>query len=333
MEIKKTIRSAPTPQINETAERSITRQRNAAGIAAVPDEFENVGPQSSLQEMTKNPTSPDRIVLSPTSAEQVELTKLLDQQRYGLLTVNLKPSQTDTKYSAAILNLAQITQKSPAELTALFNKYRLDPANLPVPPDMRVAQLFNDPAFDSTLNDLKSKIPSMYQNYKNEIANETSKANSINASNISSDTSVIDDLNTAPFKYLYNAQNGANTPEGQAWLQQRGMVGDRVSKLLSTMYPGAVINSNPAAGNWGDNANPTTLPGMIEFNGQLLNAVPDSSTGTIHFGNEGAKIDYPPVQLVPWEYDAYGAGAVSVPDWMEQANYPTHAYDNPWNQI
>jgi len=240
---------------------------------------------------------------------------------------------TNGKYPDAILNLAQVLHKSPAELDALFKKYGLDPGNLPDPPNRQVAELFNDPAFDPTLNKMKSKLQSSYQSFKNEITDQTSKANSINASNVASDKTETDDLNTAPFEYLYNAKNGANTPEGQSWIQQREMVGDRVTKLLSAMYPGAVVKSNPSAGDWGNPSDPSTLPGFIEFNGQPFNAVPNSSTGEIRFDKEGAKVDYPPVQLVTWEYDSNGAGAVSIPDWMQQTNYPTHAYDTPWNQV
>lgn len=312
MEIKRTISSAPTSQINETAETPATPERISHAISAIPDELESVDAQNILL-LGAN------LMASPVDSATPEIA-------------NLTPLAGGVTYPPEILNLAQVTGKSPAELTALFNKYGLDPANLPVPPDRRVAELFNDPAFDSTLNDLKSQIPSTYENYKNEIDNQTAQANNINASNVASDSSVGDDLNTAPFEYLYNAKNGANTPEGQAWIQQREQTADRVAELLSAMYPGAEISSNPAAGSWGDIATSTTLPGFIEFNGQPFNAVPDSSTGEIQFGNQGTKVDYPEVQLVTWEYDANGAGATQIPDWMQQTNYPTHAYDNPWNQ-
>lgn len=350
MEIKRLIGSVPIPEINEAAETPTAPERNS-GISGVSDAWENPSSQNKiLQEMTQTPASVGQQALS-NSTEQIELMKLLEQNRYGqmgspnirtrsngplspnLVITNPTAQATNVKYSDAILNLAQVLHKSPAELDALFKKYGLDPGNLPDPPNRQVSELFNDPAFDPTLNEMKSKLQSSYQSYKNEIAVQTTKANSINASNLASDKSVTDDLNTAPFEYLYNAKNGANTPEGQTWIQQREMVGDRVTKLLSAMYPGAVVNSNPSGGNWGNASGPSTLPGFIEFNGQPFNAVPNSSTGEIRFGNEGTKVDYPQVQLVTWEYDSNGAGAVSIPDWMQQTNYPTHAYDTPWNEV
>lgn len=347
MEIKRLIGSGPIPE-NQISETPTAPEINS-GISGVSDAWENSTSQNNtLQEMTQMPAVVAHQTLSK-STEQVELLKLLEQNRFGQIglpnirtksngplspnLVNTNPAIANVKYSDAVLNLAQVLHKSPAELDALFKKYGLDPANLPDPPNRQVAELFNDPAFDPTLNKMKSKLQSSYQDYKNEIAVQTSKANSINASNLASDKSVTDDLNTAPFEYLYNAKNGANTPEGQSWIQQREMVGDRVTKLLSTMYPGAVIKSNPSNGDWGNTSDPSSLPGFIEFNGQPFNAVPNSSSGEIRFGNEGAKVDYPDVQLVTWEHDSNGAGAVSIPDWMQQANYPTHAYDSPWNEV
>jgi hypothetical protein len=349
MEIKRLIGSGPIPD-NQMGETPTAPEINS-GISGVSDAWENSTSQNNaLQEMTQMPAVVAQQALS-NSTEQIELLKLLEQNRFGqigspnirtksnaplspnLVNTNPTAQPANVKYPDAILNLAQVLHKSPAELVALFKKYGLDPANLPDPPNRQVAELFNDPAFDPTLTKMKSKLQSSYQDYKNEIAFQTSKANSINASNLASDKSVTDDLNTAPFEYLYNAKNGANTPEGQAWIQQREMVGDRVTKLLSAMYPGAAVKSNPSNGDWGNTSDPSSLPGFIEFNGQPFNAVPNSSSGEIRFGNEGAKVDYPDVQLVTWEYDSNGAGAVPIPDWMQQANYPTHAYDTPWNEV
>lgn len=232
------------------------------------------------------------------------------------------------KYPPAIRNLVDMTGKSPDELVALFKKYGLDPRHMPEPPNGQVAALFNDPSFDSYLNSLKQQETDAYQNYKDEIAAQTAAANSINASNVASDTSVIDNLNTAPFHYLYNAYHGGEyTDEGKMWYQSRQAEADRAGSLLSAMYPGAAVG--PATGD------PTYYngKGYIEFNGKMLNMIPASENGRIQFvekNKPGFSLDRPHVDLIPWQYDAEGDAEVSVPDWMTDAGYPTHAYDTPW---
>ncbi len=219
-----------------------------------------------------------------------------------------------------LVKLSQVTGKSAAELEVLFKKYGLDPGNLPDPPNYQVAQLFNDPAFDSSLNNLKANVSSSYQNLQNQINYAKSEANSINNSNLASDTSVVDNLDTSSFKFLNDAYFH-HDPISLALSQGKTDLSYRSSTLLSAMYPGKDV---------------AYFGGGVKFGDKYINPCPDSSTGQIKFNNmipmtdvvmSSGEVNWPDVERVPWYYDSEGDAAVGPPYWMIAEGYPRAAYD------
>lgn len=219
-------------------------------------------------------------------------------------------------YSSSTSKLAQLTGKNPAEMIALLNNHGLDLGNLPNPPDSKIAALLNDPSFDSALNGLKAEVSSKYSDLKNEISKKAADANSINQSNLASDTSQVDNLDTTSFKYLYDAKNH-DDDKSKALNQAREQCADRIAAVLSALYPTASV---------GPTRNSDSSEKIV-FNGQTMNPFQLGNTGAIELGKDSA-VDYPSVDLVSFQVDTEGDGATSIPKWMRDSGYPTKKRDD-----
>jgi hypothetical protein len=241
--------------------------------------------------------------------------KTLDAEAIQPLFDDLKTEiTTATAFSPAIQSLAQTTGKEPAELEALFKKHGLDPANLPTPPDSKVAALLNDPEFSESIGNLKQGVADAYKGLKSEIDTQTSNANNLNAANVSSDTSNLDNLDVSSFKFLQDATNHTDD-KSNALIDARKNLANETANILSAMYGKTVTASTDP-----------TKAGTISFDGTNLNVCTSSLSGDIQFGSKG--IDWPDVSRVTYQIDAEGDGQTPIPDWMSKAGYPTHAYDN-----
>jgi hypothetical protein len=317
MEIKRNIGSSNIPIPIDTEPREVPQQLPIQrGIGNTSDSFERASQQDPQSMINTTIRQPSDSVSTGLEAKANNLQQAFEQNFFlstGIFQVPKKPKLEIGKDSLVLIKLSQVTGKSPAELEALFKKYGLDPGNLPDPPNDQVAALFNDPAFDSSLNNLKANVSSSYQNLQNQINYAKSEANSINNSNLASDTSVVDNLDTSSFKFLNEAYYHYD-PYSQALKSGLDQLCERTSDLLGAMYPGK--SSNDAYGG-------------VKFGDKWLNICPNSASGQIKFQQVGnPEVDWPDVQRVPWYYDSEGDAAVNPPSWMVNQGYPRIAYDN-----
>ena len=186
---------------------------------------------------TEQNESSEVVVTDNSLQKQLEESLI---QANNIFQIPKKPKIAIGPEVLILTKLSQLTGKSFAEIEALFQKHGLNPANLPNPPDAQVAALFNDPAFDSVLAGLKGEVASTHQNLVNQVKAAEAQCNAINQTNLSSDTSVFDNLNTTPFKFLHDASEGQDS-YSQAFRWARESLATRTGSLLSAMYPGEKI--------------------------------------------------------------------------------------------
>jgi hypothetical protein len=317
MEIRRTTQTSKIPFETET--REVPQQPTTSrGVAETTDSFVTCTEQNplsvldtSVQQATDKQSPPAQFVTDDSLQKQLQM---------GLNQANIfqlpKPKLDFGDVPFSILSLSNVTGKSPAELQALFSKYSLDPNNLPKPPNSQVAALFNDPAFDSVLNGFRGEVATSHQNLINQVNSAEAQCNSINQSNVNSDTSVYDNVNTIPFKFMYDACAKQDS-YSQSFRWAREGMGQRTADLLSAMYPGEqiAVGSNPEK------------PGLIQFNGNTLNICPNSFNGKVQF-TSNTPVDWPQVNLVPFYVDDEGDGQTNVPTWMVAVHYPTFEYDS-----
>jgi hypothetical protein len=342
MEIRRTTQTSKIPFETET--REVPQQPTTSrGVAETTDSFVTGTEQNplsvldtSVQQATDKQSPPAQFATDDSLQKQLQM---------GLNQANIfqlpKPKLDFGDVSVPLIRLSTVTGKSVEELKALFNKYGLDPNNLPKPPNSQVAALLNDPALDSTLTGLKANVASSYGELEDHINSAKSAANSINSSNIASDTSVYDNLDLSPFKFLNDAYHH-NDPYSKALGQARNQLGERTAGLLSAMYPGVEIKLFSSTGGgspssiedavlekWKEETGgqQSSHEGAIQFGNTLLNPCTNSTTGQIQFSNSAA-VDWPYVQRIPWYYDHEGDAATNPPSWMVADGYPRVAYDN-----
>jgi len=242
--------------------------------------------------------------------------KTIDAETIQPLLDSMKQEVTTASaYAPSIQSLAQATGKSPEELDALFKKHNLDPKNLPNPPDASVAALLNDPELgDENINSDKQAVKDSLQALKDEIDNKTKAASDLNSANVASDTSVQDNLDVSSFKFLYDASQH-NDDKSKALSDARKKLATDTATILSAMYGKTVTASTDPK-----------KSGFISFDGTDLNVCTSSTSGDVQFGT--SDVDWPTVSLPTYDIDAEGDGVTPVPQWMKDASYPVHVYDN-----
>src|SRR4030095_11269061 len=179
---------------------------------------------------------------------------------------------TASLHSPVVQSLSETTGLDPDPLENLFEKHGLDPANLPNPPDSKVAGLLNDPEFSSAIASDKEAVKGASTDLKSFIDTNVSAANALNASNQGSDTSVGDNMDGTSFQNLQNAYEHKDD-KSAALTSARTKLATDVAQVLSSMYGTSVTSSSDPA-----------KAGCIPFNGADMNVCPTSSTGDVSFG-------------------------------------------------
>jgi hypothetical protein len=274
-----------------------------------------------LKAVNDNPDIPSD--LKEDAKEKIE--KWIKGMELGTITMETIDEELDTlkneisdatAFAPTIQKLAQVTGKEPAELEKLFEKHGLDPKNLPNPPDAKVAELLNDPAFSDTISSLKSQVKDDYKALKDFIQTNTSNANSLNSANESSNTSQTDNLDYTSFQNLQDAFEKKDD-NSKRLIENSNKLANEVANVLSAMYDTEV----KAVGG----ADPLKA-GMITFGGTEMNIIGSGATGEVGF-KTGSGLDWPQVDRVAYRYDGEGDGQTPPPGWMKTSSYPSSAYD------
>ena len=216
-------------------------------------------------------------------------------------------------FSPVAQRLSEATGRSAEEIDALLESHGIDAANLPNPPDSRIAELLNDPELSDALGSAQQGVSDSFNALKEGTeravrdANSTSDARAAgNTSSAYSDWSMYEKV-----QRLYEHGDELNTGVTNA----RKTLANETAKILSALYGTSVSASTDAA-----------KAGSINFNGNDINVCTSSLSGNINFSST-TTIDWPTVTRPTAQVDCEGSGATGHPQWMDDKGYPSASYD------
>lgn len=258
------------------------------------------------------------------------------------------------KFSSMTESLASKSNKEPAAIEAIFEKYHIDSNNIPSPPSEDMLM-----ALKEIFENLQEKEDAIVIAQKKREAEELKmqrEAASIMDFNIHSTTNNDDNLNTEPFEYIAKAQI-RETDEAKAVMEARKEMRDTLVGILRDIYPetnitieGETYDTVDAISFAGSALHTTDGNGKLTFKGNKSNSGNANSIDAIK--NESGKgsrtgrsiviPDDPThiqngdsvVRLVKYYYDWEGDGDLEdrggLPAFLSQYGYPNGGDYDPW---